>query len=66
MSVTGMDNLPASRTGSTRLTTATLPLGEMGERAARTLMEMIATRGEVESSVVDCQFVLGDSTRPLK
>ncbi len=66
MSVTGMDNLPASRTGTTNLTTATLPLQEMGERAARTLIQMIATRGEVESSVVDCQFVVGDSTRPLK
>ena len=48
------------------LTTATLPLVEKGERAARTLMKMIETRGEVESSVLECQFVLGDSTRPLK
>ena len=66
MSVTGMDNLPASRIGSTRLTTATLPLREMGERAARTLIQMIATRGEAESSVIDCQFVPGDSTRRLE
>jgi len=66
MSVTGMDNLPASRIRSVRLTTATLPLKEMGERAARTLIKMIATRGEVESSVIECQFVPGDSTRPLE
>lgn len=65
MSVTGMDNLPATRVSSLRLTTATLPLSEMGERAARTLVRMIATRGEAESSVIDCQFVPGDSTRPL-
>jgi len=38
----------------------------MGERAARTLIKMIATRGEVESSVIECQFVPGDSTRPLE
>jgi GntR family transcriptional regulator of arabinose operon len=66
MSVTGMDNLPAARTSAMKLTTATLPLQEMGERAARTLIEMILTRGEVESSVVDCEFIPGDSTRPLK
>lgn len=66
MSVTGMDNLPAARVSSLRLTTATLPLQEMGERAARTLIKMILTRGEVENSVIDCRFVPGDSTRPLK
>jgi GntR family transcriptional regulator of arabinose operon len=66
MSVTGMDNLPAARTSAMKLTTATLPLQEMGERAARTLIEMILTRGEMESSVVDCEFIPGDSTRPLK
>lgn len=65
MSVTGMDNLPDARMGSLRLTTATLPLREMGERAAGTLMQMIETRQEAESSVIECQFVLGDSTRPV-
>jgi GntR family transcriptional regulator of arabinose operon len=65
MSVTGMDNIPATRMSSLKLTTATLPLLEMGERAAGTLLKMIETRGEAENSVIDCEFVPGDSTRPI-
>jgi len=65
MSVTGMDNLLPARVSALKLTTATLPLKEMGDRAARTLIQMIETRQEAESSVIDCQFVLGESTRPL-
>ncbi len=65
MSVTGMDNLPAAGENHLKLTTATLPLREMGERAARTLIRMIDTRQEGENSVIDCQFVPGESTRPL-
>lgn len=63
MSVTGMDNLPDTSL-SLKLTTATLPLREMGERAGEILTQMIATRGDVESAMVDCAFVPGESTCP--
>lgn len=65
VSVTGMDNLPQSRIGHIKLTTATLPLRAMGESAARTLIQMIQTRRDVGNTVLDCEFVKGDSTRSI-
>ncbi len=66
MSITGMDNLPEARVGRLSLTTATLPLVEMGRCAATTLMKMIETRRDAESTVLACEFVKGESTAKVR
>lgn len=67
VSVVGFDDIKAAGYLNPRLTTVRQPLEHMGELAARTLVEMIATpEGPTDTIVVKPELVVRDSTSEFR
>ncbi len=66
-SITGFDNLSRSRTSTPTLTTVNVPRKEIGEVVANYLIDRInKKRIGYSQIIIDCELVIGESTRKLQ
>jgi DNA-binding LacI/PurR family transcriptional regulator len=68
VSVIGNDDIPFARHSSIKLTTIRAPILELGRKAAEILIRNIEAHAPlpIESVILDAEFVVRDSTRPLR
>lgn len=62
VAVTGFDDIPSARLANPALTTVALPTEQMGERAARMLLEAISTGTIPDAEVLPVELVVREST----
>lgn len=64
VAVTGFDDIPFARLANPRLTTVAQPIEEMGQRAARMLLEAIRTGRIPDTEVFPVELMVRESTGP--